>query len=130
MLLRARVEVGDVIVSHQDVFGRGVNLAARLMNLAGPGEIVISARGLAQLTPALDAHIEDLGECYLKNIEGRVRGFRIGPPDPLPVVRPQWALSEVRPTLAIIPFTVRGGAAEQRILGEILADRTTDYPFS
>lgn len=122
MLLRAGIEVSDIIVSHQDVFGRGVNLAARLMNLAGPGEIVISARGLAQLTPTLDAHIEDLGDCYLKNVEEPVRAFRIGPPGPQPVVRPQWVLSEVRPTLAVIPFTVQGGVAEHRVLGEILAD--------
>lgn len=122
MLLRAGIEVSDVIVTPQDVFGRGVNLAARLMNLAGPGEIVISARALAQMTPALDAHVEDLGECYLKNIEEPVRAFRIGPPGPRPVVRPRWALSELRPTLAVIPFAVRGGVAEQAILGEILAD--------
>lgn len=122
MLLRAGIEVSDVIVSQQDLFGRGVNLAARLMSLAGPGEIVISAHALAQLTPSLDAHVEDLGECFLKNIEEPVRAFRIGPPGPQPVMRPQWALAELRPTLAVIPFAVRGGVAEQQILGEILAD--------
>src|SRR5260221_3359947 len=80
ILLRAGIDVSDVIISHQDLYGRGVNLAARLMGLAGPGEIVVSARAREQLTPLLDADVEDLGECYLKNIEAPVRAFRIGPP--------------------------------------------------
>jgi adenylate cyclase len=122
MLLRAGIDVSDVIVSHQDLYGRGVNLAARLMGLAGPGEIVVSARARGQLTPLLDADVEDLGECYLKNIEAPVRAFRIGPPGPHPVVKSHWSLDEMRPTLAIIPFAVRGEAVEQGILGEVLAD--------
>jgi class 3 adenylate cyclase/TolB-like protein/Tfp pilus assembly protein PilF len=122
ILLRAGIDVSDVIVSHQDLYGRGVNLAARLMGLAGPGEIVVSARAREQLTPLLDADVEDLGECYLKNIEAPVRAFRIGPPGPHPVVKSHWALGELRPTLAVIPFAVRGEAAEQGILGEVLAD--------
>ncbi|MDK4740073.1 adenylate/guanylate cyclase domain-containing protein [Rhizobium sp. CNPSo 3464] len=122
ILLRAGIDVGDVIISHQDLYGRGVNLAARLMGLAGPGEIVVSARARGQLTPHLDADVEDLGECYLKNIEAPVRAFRIGPPGPHPIVQSHWSLGELRPTLAVIPFAVRGEAAEQGILGEVLAD--------
>jgi adenylate cyclase len=122
MLLRIGLDVSDVIVSHQDLYGRGVNLAARLMGLAGPGEIVISARAQGQLTPVLDADVEDLGECYLKNIQAPVRAFRIGPPGPHPVIKSRWSLGELRPTLAVIPFAVRGEAAEQGILGEVLAD--------
>ena len=51
-----------------------------------------------------------------------MRAFRIGPPGPHPVVKSHWALGELRPTLAVIPFAVRGEAADQGILGEVLAD--------
>ena len=122
MLLRMGIDVSDVIVGHDDLYGRGVNMAARLMSLAGPGEIVISARAREQLTPILDADVEDLGDCYLKNIQQPVRAFRIGPPGPHPVIKSGWSLGELRPSLAIIPFAVRGEAADQGVLGEVLAD--------
>src|SRR5262249_6985506 len=66
MMLRGGMEVSDVIVEADDVFGRGVNLAARLMRVAGPGEIVVSQHVRDGLTASLDADIEDLGDCYLK----------------------------------------------------------------
>ena len=84
IMLRIGIETGDVLVLKQDVFGQSVNLAARLATLAGPGEIVVSARVREQLTPVLDANIEDLGECYLKHISKPVRAFRVGPPGPRP----------------------------------------------
>ena len=69
-----------------DVYGHGVNLAARLTTLAGPDEIVVSADVRDQLTPALDAEIEDLGECYVKHVEQPVRAFRVGAPGEQPVI--------------------------------------------
>ena len=49
-----------------------------MTTLAGPDEIVISANARDQLTPILDAEVDDLGECYLKGIEAAVRAYRIG----------------------------------------------------
>src|SRR5437868_2280435 len=66
ILLRMGMEVSDVIVQPNDVHGRGVNLAARLMTLAGPGEIVISQHVRDRLTPTLDAEVEDLADCFLR----------------------------------------------------------------
>lgn len=122
ILLRIGIEVSDVIVGQDDLYGHGVNMAARLMSLAGPGEIVVSARAREQLTPMLDADVEDLGECYLKNIQSPVRAFRIGPPGPHPIIKSGWSLGELRPSLAVIPFSVRGEDPEQGVLGEVLAD--------
>lgn len=122
MLLRFGIEVSDVIVGRDDLFGRGVNMAARLMSLARPGEIVVSAHSLSQLTPVLDADVEDLGDCYLKNIDEPVRAFRIGPPGPRPVARAARAIEEFQPVLAVIPFSVRGGAGGEGAIGEILAE--------
>ena len=89
-MLRMGIEVSDVIVEAEDVFGHGVNLAARLMSLAGPGEIVVSQRVRDGLTPSLDADVEDLGDCYVKGIPQPVRAYRVGPPGPQPMVRPRW----------------------------------------
>ena len=88
MLLRMGVQVSELIADEHDVYGRGVNLAARLTTLAGPGEIVVSASVRDQLTPMLDADVEDLGECYVKHLAQPVRAYRLGPPGPRPVVEP------------------------------------------
>ena len=90
--------------------------------LAGADEIVISAAVRDQLTPVLDADIEDLGECYLKHVEAPVRAYRVGPPGRRPVITPAFSLGELRPTLAVIPFTARDATADQHVLGEVLAD--------
>jgi adenylate cyclase len=123
MLLRMGVHCGEVIVGEHDVYGRAVNLAARIATLAGPGEIVVSADVHDQLTPLLDADVEDLGECYLKHVQQPVRAYRVGPPGAWPVIESGTAvMPELRPTVAVIPFTAQGVAPEHEVLGEILAD--------
>lgn len=123
--LRIGVHLASVIVDGSDLFGGGVNIAARLCSLAGPGEIVISAEIRDALTADLDADIEDLGECRLKHVEQRMRAYRIGPPGAWPVIEPGTAvLPELRPTIAVIPFASRAAAPEHQILGEVLADET------
>ena len=105
MLLRVGVHVGLVIAGAYDVYGRDVNLAARLTTLAGPGEIVVSADVRDQLIPVLDADIEDLGQCYLKHVQEPVRSYRVGPPGPRPVIEQgSSSMPELRPTIAAIPF--------------------------
>jgi class 3 adenylate cyclase/TolB-like protein len=121
MMLRMGLEIGDVILEDSDVYGRGVVMATRLATLAGPGEIVISANAREQLTPFLDADVEDLGECYLKHFRQPVRAYRIGPPGPRPVIEPGIPLADLLPSLAVIPFTSRDGA-DGGALGGILAE--------
>jgi len=122
MLLRMGMQVGELTADELDVYGRGVNLAARLAGLAGPGEIIISAGVRDQLTPVLDADIEDLGECYLKHIKDPVRAYRMGPPGPRPVIDPAHFAPDLRPTIAVIPFACRGADGQHQVLGEVLAD--------
>jgi adenylate cyclase len=124
MLLRIGAHVGQLMADAHDVYGRGVNLAARLTTLAGPGEIVVSADIRDQLTPVLDADIEDLGLCYLKHVHEPVRSYRVGPPGPRPVIEPGIASTQelLRPTVAVIPFAARGGEPEHQVVGEVLAD--------
>lgn len=122
LLLRVGIEVSDIIINERDVFGHGVNLAARLTNLAGPGEIVVSAAVREQITPDLDADVEDLGECFLKHVKDPVRAYRVGPPGAAPPLRLAQAPTNLFPTLAVIPLTGQNVSKEHEILGEILAE--------
>jgi class 3 adenylate cyclase/tetratricopeptide (TPR) repeat protein len=122
MFLRMGIEYGDVIIDHHDVYGRGVNLAARLATLACPNEIVISAQARDLLTPALDAEIEDLGECHVKHIQQPVQAYRIGPIGSKPVVKSTASLGDLRPSIAIIPFIPRARTSGEDLLGEILVE--------
>jgi len=121
MRLRIGVHVSPLVVDERDVYGHGVNLAARLATLAGPDEIVVSADVRDQLTPQLDADIEDLGECYLKHLQQPVRAFRVGAPGDRPLLVPG-ALTDLKATVAVIPFLTHGVAAEYDVLGQALAD--------
>ena len=122
MFLRVGIEIADVILHENDVYGRGVNRAARLATLAGPGEIVASAGVRDQLTPVLDGDIEDLGECYVKHLRTPLRAYRIGPPGPLPVIEPGIPITDLLPALAVIPFATRDLSDDSRVLGEVLAE--------
>lgn len=125
ILLRMGIEVGDVIVERDDVYGRDVNLAARLMTLAGPGQIVISARAREFCTPDIDADIEDLGDCYLKHIRRPVRAFRISPLGSRRHLAPWMPLDDLLPAIAVIPFAAHDVAPDLHVLGEVLAEEIT-----
>ena len=120
--LRIGIHVSPLIADELDVYGHGVNLAARLTTLAGPDEIVVSADVRDQLTPALDAEIEDLGECYVKHVQQPVRAFRVGAPGEQPVIERGNLAEDLRATIAVIPFRPRALKASEDVLGQLLAD--------
>jgi adenylate cyclase len=122
MLLRIGIHISPLIADDLDLYGHGVNLAARLTTLAGPGEIVVSADVRDQLTPALDADIEDLGECYLKHVQQSVRAFRLGAPGERPVIEPGNVADDLRATIAVIPFRPRTLRPSDDVFGELIAD--------
>jgi adenylate cyclase len=72
---RMGLNVGDVVVEEGDIFGDGVNVAARLEGLAEPGGICVSARVQEDAAGKLDLAFEDMGEQQLKNIARSVRGL-------------------------------------------------------
>src|SRR5262252_6334896 len=74
---RIGLNVGDVVVEEGDIFGDGVNVAARLEALAEPGGICVSARVQEDVAGRLDLHFEDMGEQQLKNITRPVRVYRV-----------------------------------------------------
>ena len=73
---RVGINVGDVIVEGDDIHGDGVNVAARLEGLCGPGEVYISGTVYDQVAGRLTASYEDLGEQTVKNITKPVRVYR------------------------------------------------------
>lgn len=123
MLLRVGVHVADVIVDDLDIYGSGVNLAARLASLAGPSETIVSAEARDRLTAGLDAEIEDLGDCYLKHIRHAVRAYRVDRPQGLRI-QPLETVpdTDMLPSVAVLPFAMRTSDEAQAVLGEVLAD--------
>ena len=121
--LRIGINLADVMADDLDLYGDGVNLAARLMALGGPQEIFISAAVRDQLTDGLDVTIEDLGERKLKGIERPVRAFRAWPPGAPPArsaARQRQAGD--RPSIAVLPFRNLSGDAAHNFLGDLIAD--------
>jgi adenylate cyclase len=123
MFLRAALHTTRIYADDLDIYGSGVNLAARLATLAGPGETVVSATVRDGLTDGLDAHIEDLGDCHLKHIAGPVRAYRVGHAGARPVMaaRRDYTAS-YQPTIAVIPFAMRTAKPEHYSVGELIAD--------
>src|SRR3954463_16329853 len=79
---RIGIHQGDVIVEDGDIFGDGVNVAARLEGIAEPGGICVSARVQEGAAGRLDLDFDDLGEPALKNIARSVRVYRVKPGPP------------------------------------------------
>ena len=92
---RIGINVGDIIIDGTDIWGDGVNVAARLEALAEPGGICISGRVQEDVHGKLDVAFEDMGEQQLKNIARPVRVYRVRldgaakatPALPLPISR-------------------------------------------
>src|SRR5215472_2590173 len=122
---RIGVSLGDVIVEEHDIFGDGVNVAARLEALAEPGGICISRVVRDQMRDKLPYPFEDMGEQSVKNIARpvrvyRVRGSEIGG-GPVSSVRPALPLPD-KPSVAVLPFTNISTGPEQDFLGEGIAE--------
>ncbi len=121
--LRAGINCSVVYTDRHDIYGAGVNLAARIATLAGPGETVISAAMRDSLTDRLDATLDDLGECFLKHIDKPLRVYRVGPAGAAPVLPSSSDYAgQLQPTLVVIPFASRSLAPEHFAIGELIAD--------
>ena len=130
--IRMGLEIGDVIVDRHDIYGHGVNLAARFAALGHPGDLVCSAAVRDEIVDGLDAQIEDLGECFLKHVRRPQRAYRLTPPDAAPRLRrAAAAVQALLPTLAVIPFRVQGadaGAATGQVVAEELIRTVSQSP--
>jgi len=118
-LPRIGVQMRNASADQAGHVGGRAGVAAQLTAIAEPGEIVVSSTVRDELISSLDADIEDLGECYLREMNEPVRAYRLGPPGQS-AVEPSGAADDLRPTIAVIPFTEHGQGHDS--LGEILAE--------
>lgn len=105
---RMGLNLGDVIAEDDDLYGEGVNIAARLQALAEPGGIILSEAVREHVAGKLSLALEDLGSMSLKNIERSVRAFAIQAGGPAAT-----SGKRERIGICVLPFTNMSGDPEQ-----------------
>jgi len=120
---RIGINLGDVIAEEHDIFGDGVNVAARLEGLAEPGGICVSRVVRDQVRDRLDYTFEDLGDQEVKNITRPVRVYKVREnsaglaEEPLPASPRPLPLPD-KPSIAVLPFQNMSGDPEQEYFAE------------
>jgi adenylate cyclase len=125
---RIGVHVGDVMIRGGDILGDGVNIAARLENLAEPGGVCISAATHGYVRRTLPLPFDDFGPQEVKNIDEPVHAFRLRV-SALPASGsgpgPEWAKAlpiPNKPSIAVLPFTNMSGGPEQDYFADGMAE--------
>ncbi|MBN9486016.1 MAG: adenylate/guanylate cyclase domain-containing protein [Alphaproteobacteria bacterium] len=137
IVFRIGLHLGDLIVDHDDLYGEGINIAARLEAEAPPGGIVISRDFHNAVAGRIKAELVDLGHLDLKNIERQIRAHRVvwNPAEwsvSANISRDQKAAREVtsslpnKPSIAVLPFQNMTGDPDQEYFADgIVEDITT-----
>jgi adenylate cyclase len=119
--LRIGINLGDIILEAGDIFGDGVNIAARLEGLAEPGGICISGTAFDTVEGKLSFEYEDLGPQWFKNIDRPVRAYRVLFSTAMGVLsneRKAQPSSPDRPSIAVLPFVNLSADQEQQYFSD------------
>jgi adenylate cyclase len=126
---RIGVNVGDIIIDDDDIFGDGVNVAARLQEIAKPGGVCLSDFVHQEVRGRIEAEFDDLGELKVKNIARPVRAWTVRIAGQPPSISPRPASNQAsvserasRPSLAVLPFNSMGGDADTEAFCEGLSE--------
>jgi class 3 adenylate cyclase/TolB-like protein len=126
IVFRVGINVGDVIVDGEDIFGDGVNVAARLQQAADPGGLYISNRAYEEVRDRLNISFEDRGEQSFKNLVRPVGVWRWSSAPPIAKIATPEPIAAPR-SIAVLPFANLGNdPAQDRIADGITDSVTTD----
>ena len=128
---RIGINLGDVIVDDDDIFGDGVNVASRIEGIAKPGGVAVSSAVRDNIGNKLDLVFEDMGDQELKNIEFPVRVYNVVVGSGTAKLRAGAADTEIaeadKPSIAVLPFNNMSGDPEQEYFSDgITEDIITD----
>ena len=130
---RIGIHVGDIIIDDNDIFGDGVNIAARLEGIAVPGGVCISDDAHRQIRGKIDIAFDDMGEQALKNIAEPMRAWRIRlagedasaiRPGPTPIRVQDLALPD-KPSIVVLPFDNMSAEPGQDYLADGVVEAIT-----
>ena len=123
---RIGIHVGDIIIDDNDIFGDGVNIAARLEGIAEPGGICVSDDAQRQIRGKIELAFDDMGPQSLKNIAEPMRAWRLQIDKSSPSTLPKRAAAETaqpptlpdKPSVAVLPFQNMSGDPEQEYFAD------------
>ena len=131
---RIGIHVGDIIIDDNDIFGDGVNIAARLEGIAEPGGVCVSDDAHRQIRGKVDHSFDDIGEQNLKNIAEPMRAWRVrltgetvaaARPTASPWQRPQTLALPDKPSIVVLPFDNMSAEAGQEYLADGIVEAIT-----
>jgi adenylate cyclase len=120
--LRIGIHVGDIIIEEGDIFGDGVNVAARLEGVAAPNGICLSDDAFRQVRDKIDDVFEDGGDQQLKNIARPVRVYHLRLGKATAKIETTKATLAKRPSIAVLPFQNMSGDPEQEYFADGMVD--------